>query len=82
MVCGDDPILQENLIELLACPACKSTAELRFQSAPPRLVCPDCQQEYPIHDGVVELLTESNDPASKPDSPCRKKGNCHGAVRE
>lgn len=47
-----EALLDEEFVALLACPACKGT----FRQAPGTLVCTDCGQEYPVVEGIPELL--------------------------
>lgn len=57
------PISQE-LLQILACPACKSPVELRGD----RLVCQGCGRRYRIEDGIPIMLI---DEAELPEAPER-----------
>jgi len=46
--------MDEELLKILACPACKT--EVRLEGD--RLVCARCGRRYPIKDGIPILLVE------------------------
>lgn len=45
--------ISKELLEILACPVCKATVELKGEDA---LVCVECGREYPIIDGIPHML--------------------------
>lgn len=49
--------LSEELMRILACPACDDRPPLR-QESEESLVCEKCHRRYPIRDGIIELLVE------------------------
>ncbi len=49
--------LSEELLKILACPACDDRPPLR-QESEDSLVCDKCHRRYPIRDGIIELLVE------------------------
>ncbi|MBI3011486.1 MAG: Trm112 family protein [Candidatus Omnitrophica bacterium] len=50
------------LLEILACPACKTEVKLKEE----RLVCVKCGRRYPIRDGIpVMLIDEAEQPAAE-----------------
>ncbi len=53
-------MLNEELLAILACPACKTKVKL---VADKWLVCqnPDCRRKYPIKDGIPIMLIEEGD---------------------
>jgi uncharacterized protein YbaR (Trm112 family) len=53
-------MLSEELLAILACPACKSPVLLKHDRW---LVCqnPDCRRKYPIKDGIPVMLIEEGD---------------------
>ena len=53
-------MLSEELLAILACPACKTKVEL---VADRWLVCqnPECQRKYPIKDDIPIMLVEEGD---------------------
>jgi uncharacterized protein len=56
------------LLEILACPDCKSP--LRLDEAQLELVCTGCGLAYPIRDGIpVLLIDEARRPDQRPDKP-------------
>ncbi|MDP7035860.1 MAG: Trm112 family protein [Planctomycetota bacterium] len=48
-------MIQPELLEILACPACKTSIRLEGEEW---LVCDACQRQYPIRDGIPVLLVE------------------------
>ena len=42
------------LLEILACPACKTPVALQAE----RLVCAQCARRYPIREGIPVMLIE------------------------
>jgi len=57
-------MIDEKLLEVLACPACDDRPPVRL--AGERLVCDKCRRAYPIRDGIPQMLVES---ALLPDEP-------------
>lgn len=50
--------INQELLEILACPSCKTPVEpVRDQW----LVCADCQRKYPIKDDIPVMLVEEGD---------------------
>lgn len=49
-------MIDERLLEILACPCCESRPPLRLDSD--FLVCDQCHRRYPIVDGIPHLLPE------------------------
>jgi uncharacterized protein YbaR (Trm112 family) len=47
-------MIDEKLLELLACPACQGDVVLKDN----QIVCTQCQRVYPIVDGVPVLLAD------------------------
>ena len=47
-------MIDENLLKILACPACKAEVELKDQ----RIICTKCGKKYPIKDGIPIMLVE------------------------
>jgi uncharacterized protein YbaR (Trm112 family) len=45
-------------LELLACPACDDRPPLRLSDDGSRLICDRCRREYPIIDGLPNLVVE------------------------
>ncbi len=58
-------MMDEELLKILACPACKTAVVLEGE----RLVCtnPSCGLRYPIREGIpVMLVEEAEKPAGQP----------------
>lgn len=52
-------MIDQKLLEILACPVCKTPVELQGE----RLVCTQCRRRYPIRDGIpVMLVSEAEQP--------------------
>ena len=54
-------MIDPKLLELLACPACKTPV----REAGERLVCAQCGLRYPVRDGIPVMLIEE---AEKPEA--------------
>ena len=46
--------MNEDLLNILACPVCKGTVELRKN----KIVCLSCGRKYPIREGIPIMLEE------------------------
>ena len=47
-------MIDKELLEILACPACKSGVELKEN----KICCTGCKKKYPIRDGIPVMLIE------------------------
>ena len=47
--------IDPKLLEILACPFCKSDVVLKDEN---RLVCVQCRRAYPIRDGIPVMLID------------------------
>lgn len=45
--------IRKELLDILACPICKAEVELKDEDL---LVCKKCGTEYPIEDGIPNML--------------------------
>jgi hypothetical protein len=64
-VWGGNQMIDKELLEILACPKCKS--EVRLDEAAQRIICtsPTCGLRYPIRDGIpVMLIDEAEAPGT------------------
>jgi uncharacterized protein YbaR (Trm112 family) len=48
--------ISEDLLEILACPACKAKVELKADGS--GLKCVDCKRVYPIRDHIPVMLID------------------------
>ena len=48
--------LDRNLLDILACPICRST--LIYESKKDILICNNCNKYYSIKDGIPDLIPE------------------------
>ena len=54
-------MIDEKLLEILACPVCKTEVKLEDD----RLVCVQCGRRYPIRDGIPVMLVDEAEPPTK-----------------
>ncbi len=60
---GANPPISSELLEILACPACKTSVKLDGD----RLVCDSCGRRYRIENGIpIMLIDEAEQPGSVP----------------
>jgi len=54
-------IISDKVIDLLACPACKTDVSLiKYEEEKFGLICDRCQRVYPIKDGIPIMLIEES----------------------
>ena len=62
--------ISEDLLEILACPACKAKVELKADGS--GLKCVECKRVYPIRDDIpVMLIDEATVEESDDEEPAR-----------
>ncbi len=55
-------MMNRDLVEILACPKCKGSLQLRSSKGDEtevitgELYCPECSRHYPIEEGIPNLL--------------------------
>ncbi len=61
---GDEPMIRKELLDILACPACKG--DIQYDEPNQKLICVgECKRRYPIRDGIpVMLIDEAELPES------------------
>ena len=47
-------MIDKNLLEILACPACKGDVEFKNNT----IVCKKCGKKYPVKDGIPIMLID------------------------
>jgi uncharacterized protein YbaR (Trm112 family) len=47
-------VIDQKLLEILACPACKTP----IRQEGDRLICDNCKRRYPIRDGIPVMLID------------------------
>ncbi len=52
------PLVDPELLEILACPACDERPPVRLDESTARLVCTVCGRRYPVRDGIPVMLVE------------------------
>ena len=60
--------ISQDLLEILACPACKAKVELKADGS--GLKCVECRRVYPVRDDIPvmlvdEAVVENEEPAGK-----------------
>jgi len=51
-------MIDKELLDILACPACKGDVELKNN----KICCKKCSKKYPVHNGIpVMLIDEAED---------------------
>jgi uncharacterized protein YbaR (Trm112 family) len=60
---GGASLLDKELLDILACPACR--ADVRLEGD--RIVCTSCGRRYPVRDGIPIMLVEEAESASRPE---------------
>jgi len=56
-------VIDESLLAILACPACKGGVEHKEG----KIVCLQCGRRYPIQDGIPILLVDKAEKGDQPD---------------
>ena len=51
-------MLSEDLLAILACPACAERPPVRLNEAGTELVCESCGRRYPVRDGIPVMLVD------------------------
>lgn len=62
-------MIDENLLRILACPACKKDVELKDG----KLVCVGCSRTYRIEDGIPVMLVDEETKHEKDTGNSRSK---------
>lgn len=60
--------IDKELLEILACPLCKTEVRLEKKGEAEFLTCGQCSRRYPIRDGIPVMLVEEaegGEPARK-----------------
>ncbi len=60
----ENEIISKDLLEILACPACKNDVQLlEYKTDEHGLKCDNCKKIYPIKDGIPVMLIDEAIPA-------------------
>ena len=51
-------MIDPELLEILACPACDSRPSVTLDEANSRLICTECGRRYPIRDDIPVMLVD------------------------
>ena len=63
-------MIDEKLLEVLACPDCKAPVKLEGE----KIVCTGCGKRYPIRDGIPIMLIEEAEQSQENASDCDTTG--------
>lgn len=50
--------IEKEILEMLACPACRAAVSQAEVDGNSELVCAGCARRYPIQDGILVMLVE------------------------
>jgi hypothetical protein len=50
--------VDEELMQILACPSCRGNVELRQEGDRELIVCTSCGLRYPVRDGIPVMLVD------------------------
>jgi uncharacterized protein len=50
-------MIDEALLKILACPACRGSVKLEGN----KIICADCGKRYPVKDGIPVMLVEESE---------------------
>ncbi|UCC95348.1 MAG: Trm112 family protein [Candidatus Omnitrophota bacterium] len=59
-----DRVIDEELLRILACPACKADVVVENE----KIVCTQCRRRYPVRDGIPIMLIEEAESQDEPSS--------------
>ncbi len=51
-------MINQELLKVLACPACDQRPPLTLDEANSKLVCTVCKRKYPVREGIPVMLVE------------------------
>ena len=56
-----DKMIDKELLDILACPACKADVELKDN----KIVCKKCGKKYPVREGIPVMLIDEAEESSR-----------------
>jgi uncharacterized protein YbaR (Trm112 family) len=57
-------MIDQKLIDILACPACEDRPPVRLSDDGKFLVCNKCGRKYPVRDGIPIMLVDEAEPGA------------------
>ena len=51
-------MIDKELLDILACPACKADVVLEAGNSQEKIVCTKCKRKYPVRDGIPIMLID------------------------
>lgn len=51
-------MIDKELLDILACPACKADVVLDTAGGEEKIVCSKCKRKYPVRDGIPIMLID------------------------
>ncbi|HAH21401.1 MAG TPA: hypothetical protein DCL49_10925 [Candidatus Omnitrophica bacterium] len=56
-------MIDKELLDILACPACKADVVLETVSGQEKIACTKCKRKYPVRDGIPIMLIDEAEQA-------------------
>jgi uncharacterized protein YbaR (Trm112 family) len=54
-------MIDKELLDILACPACKSDVVSETENNQEKIACTKCKRKYPVRDGIPIMLIDEAD---------------------
>lgn len=51
-------MIDKELLDILACPACKADVVLETAGTTEKIACTKCKRKYPVRDGIPVMLID------------------------
>ena len=51
-------MIDKELLDILACPACKADVVLEKSGSEEKIICTKCRRKYPVRDGIPIMLID------------------------
>lgn len=51
-------MIDKELLDILACPACKADVVLEASAGGEKIACTKCKRKYPVRDGIPIMLID------------------------
>ncbi|TAN63193.1 Trm112 family protein [bacterium] len=51
-------MIDKELLDILACPACKADVVLETSASGEKIACTKCKRKYPVRDGIPIMLID------------------------
>lgn len=57
-------MIDKELLDILACPACKADVVLEASAGGEKIACTKCKRKYPVRDGIPIMLIDEAEQGS------------------